>query len=140
MNLLTSMGLISTIALTLPIIILIISRLAWYRSFLAFLIYYSITLTYNLISLGYINISKEISFYFGTVANLLDAPLILLFLSYFSKTASFRKKLLMFIYSFIAFEVIIFAIYGFSVTTSTIILAQGLLFIVTLSIYFLYTR
>jgi hypothetical protein len=136
MNLFTSMGLASTIALALPIITLIISRLGWYRSLLALLAYYAIALTYNLITLGYVNISKESAFYFGTVANLLDAPLILLFLSYFSKTASYRKKLITLTYCFIGFEIIVLVIYGFSVKTSTVILAPGLAVILVLSILF----
>ena len=125
MTLFTFMGFISTIALALPIVFLIVCRLAWYRSFPALLIYYVIVLIHNLLSLGYINMSKEVIFYIGTVANILDTPLILLFLSYFSKTASFRKRLISSIYIFIGYEVIVLGIFGITLRATTIILAPG---------------
>jgi hypothetical protein len=136
MTLFTSMGFISTIALTLPIVLLFACRLSWYKSFPALLIYYIIALSYNLISLGYIDVSKEVIFYVGTVANILDAPLILLYLSYFSKTASFRKKLILFIYAFIGYEMIIMAVYGITIKATTIILAPGFFVILALSVLF----
>ena len=46
------MGLISTIALFVPIIIIFALRLAWYKSFPALLAYYIIVFGYNLLSLG----------------------------------------------------------------------------------------
>ncbi|MEI9944275.1 MAG: hypothetical protein WDN26_08610 [Chitinophagaceae bacterium] len=106
MTIFNVVGLISTIALFLPFILLLILKLSFYRSFPALLFYYLFVFTYNLLNLGYINIDRSFIFYHGTISNLLDAPLILLFLTYFSQTASFRKKLLIGIGAFIVFEII----------------------------------
>jgi hypothetical protein len=136
MNLFKIMGLVSCVALALPIILLLFTRLAWYKSFPALFIYYLGSLSTNLISLGYIPASKEVTFYLGTITNFLDAPLILLFLSYFSQTAAFRKKLISGILILVAYEICIVAMLGFSVKTNTLILGPGLVAILALSILF----
>jgi hypothetical protein len=136
MTLFSIMGLVSTVALALPVITLIFTRLAWYKSLPALFFYYLGSLSTNLVTLGYIPASKEVAFYLGTITNFLDAPLILLFLSYFSQTAAFRKKLITGILILVAYEILIVAIFGFSIRTSTMILGPGLLAILMLSIIF----
>lgn len=136
MTLFTIMGFVSTVALTLPVVALLFTKLAWHKSFPALFIYYIGSLSTNLITLGYISVSKEVALYLGTITNFLDAPLILLFLSYFSQTAAFRKKLIIGILTLIGYEIIIMAIFGFTVRTSTMILGPGLLAILVLSITF----
>ena len=136
MNLFNIMGLVSTLALALPITTLLTSKLAWYRSFPALFFYYLVLLSYNLIFLGYIDAGKNFQHYHGVVNNLLDTPLILVFLLYFSKTVYFRKKLIIAILTFIAFEILILAIYGFNARATTIILAPGLLLVLTISLLF----
>jgi hypothetical protein len=136
MTFFTIMGLVSTVALSLPVVALLFTRLAWHKSFPALCIYYIFSLSTNFITLGYIPVSKETAFYLGTFTNFLDAPLILLFLSYFSQTAAFRKKLIIGILMLIGYEIIIMAVSGFTVRTSTMILGPGLLAILILSITF----
>jgi hypothetical protein len=136
MNLFNIMGLVSTLALALPIIILLTSKLAWYRSFPALFFYYLVLLSYNLIFLGYIDTGKNFQQYHGVINNLLDTPLILVFLLYFSKTVYFRKKLMITILTFIAFEILIVSIYGFNARATTIILAPGLLLVLAISLLF----
>src|SRR5688500_19717575 len=113
MTLFNLMGLVSTVALALPIIILLTTKLTWYRSFPALFFYYLFVLSFNLVLLGYIRIDGNFKFYLGVTCNLLDTPLILIFLLYFSKTLPFRKKLVIAIFSFVVFEMILVAIYGF---------------------------
>lgn len=136
MSLFKLMGLASTLALAIPIIILISARLTWYRSFPALLFYYLILLTFNLLLLDYIKVDYSVKYYHAVVNNLLDTPLILSFLLYFSKTLAFRKKLVIAILSFIAFEIIIVMIYGFNTTATTIILAPGLIISLVISLLF----
>lgn len=136
MTIFSVVGLISTIALFLPIILLIVLRLSLYRSFPALLLYYLLVFLFNIFKLGYIKIDATIVSYHGTLSNLLDAPLILLFLTYFSKTASFRKKLLTIIGAFIVFEIIMLFIYGFNTRATTVILAPDLIIVLTLSSIF----
>jgi len=58
------------------------------------------------------------------------------FLLYFSQTPAFRKKLLIVIAGFLAFELIVLAMYGFTAVATTIILAPGLLITLVISLLF----
>jgi len=136
MSLFNIMGLVSTLALALPIIILLTSKLAWYRSFPALFFYYLLVLNYTIALLGYIDTSNAYKYYHGVLCNFLDTPLILLFLTYFSKTIYFRKKLQIATLAFIAFEVVIMVMYGFNAKATTIILAPGLLLTLIISLLF----
>jgi hypothetical protein len=136
MTLFSLMGFISTIALAIPIIILIATKLTWYRSFPALFFYYLFVLSYNFLLLGYFNIDTGVKYYHGVINNLIDTPLMLTFLLYFSKTLVFRRKLVIAILSFIVFEMIIVVIYGFTIKATTIILAPGL--VITLAIALLF--
>jgi hypothetical protein len=136
MTLFNLMGLVSTVALALPIIVLLTTKLILYRSFPALFFYYLFVLSFNLVLLGYIRIDGNFKFYLGVTCNLLDTPLILIFLLYFSKTQAFRKKLLITILSFVVFEIIIVAIYGFNTKSTTIILAPGLAISLVISLLF----
>lgn len=130
------MGLISTIALCLPIIMLLTTRLYWYRSFPALMFYYLFVLSYNLFLLGYLDADTRFRYYHGVFNNLVDTPLMLGFLLYFSQTSAFRKKLLVAIGGFIAFELIVLAFYGFTAASTTIILAPGLTITLVISLLF----
>lgn len=136
MTLFNLMGLISTVALSLPIVVLLTTKLAWYRSFPALFFYYLFVLSYNLVLLGYFKIDGNFRYYHGVVNNLLDTPLMLSFLLYFSKTLAFRKKLLIAILGFVVFEIIIITMYGFNAKATTIILAPGLIITLVISLLF----
>lgn len=137
MTLLNWMGIVSTIILFLPIVLLLICRLAWYRSLPALLFYYLLIFTYNLITLSYGPGSNDtLPFYYRITNHLLEVPAVLLFFTYFSTTASFRKNLISATFIFMLFEVIIVAVYGFTDKAITIILAPGLLIILALSSLF----
>src|SRR5688572_4145417 len=122
MTLFNWMGLLTTIALVFPIITLLVCRLAWYKSFPILLVYYCFVLIYNLAHLRYIKASRDFTFYFGTISNLLDTPLVLFFLTYFSKTAIFRRRLIIAIGAFMLFEILIVAVYGLTTRAATIIM------------------
>lgn len=136
MTLFSLMGLLSTIALSLPIILLIVTKLALYRSFPALFIYYIFILSYLLLLLGYIDLGSDFKHYFGVTCNFLDTPLMLLFLAYFSKTIFFRKKMMKVTIGFVLFELAMIAIYGFNIKTATIVLAPGLLLVLIISVLF----
>ena len=136
MTLFNLMGLISTVALSLPIIALLTTKLAWYRSFPALFFYYLFILSYNLLLLGYFKIDGNFRYYLGVTCNLLDTPLMLSFLLYFSKTPAFRKKLLAAIAGFVVFEILIVSVYGFTTKATTIVLAPGLIITLVISLLF----
>ena len=120
------MGIISTVALFLPVAFILILRLGQYRTFPALLLYYIIAFSNNFLGEQYIETSNNVLRYFGLTNNLLDAPVMLLFLTYFctSKIQAHRMKLL--IAAFIVFEITVILLMGISKQAITIILAPGL--------------
>lgn len=132
----SAIGLISSITLSLPILIIIILKLGGYRTFPALLAYYFIVFSYNLFILEYITPGQEFTHYWGIANNLLDTPLILTFLTYFSATPGFRRRMNLIIISFIVFEIAIVAWKGITVDAITIIMGPGLVTVIGFSINF----
>jgi hypothetical protein len=95
------MGLISTIALSLPIIMIIATKLPTYKSFPALALYYLVVVTYNLLTEGYIKASAGFIDAFGIANNLLDAPLMLTFLTYFTSSMKLKNRMRMAIGAFV---------------------------------------
>jgi hypothetical protein len=127
MNLNSTLGLISTIALFLPLLMILVLRLGAYKTFPALFVYYAIILAYNMMSAGYINVDSKVVHYWGLGNNLLDVPLILTFLLYFSTSARFARRMKQVILAFILFELIVLGVMGITVNAITIILAPGLI-------------
>lgn len=132
----TVVGMIATIALLLPIIFIIILRLAWYKSFPALLAYYIIVFGYNFLSLDYLKADNRFLYYYGVLCNFLDAPLMLSFMTYFSQTAGFRKRLELIVPAFVVFELTVIILNGFNIQSAVISLGPGLLLILILSLIF----
>lgn len=130
------MGFISTLALFLPILLILALRLGTYRSFPILLFYYLTVFIYNLLEEGYINTGADVVYFWGIANNLLDTPLILLFLSYFSPSVFFTNRLKILISLYIVFEIIVVSLVGFNVDAITIILGPGILIAFSLSLYF----
>lgn len=130
------MGLVSSIALFLPVVLIIAMRLSVYKSFPALMIYYFFVFTYNLLTEGYVPASNNAVYYWGLINNLADAPLMLFFLTYFSPTPLFTKRIRISILLFILFEAVVIGLRGFNVDSITIIMAPGLLSVFSLSMYF----
>jgi hypothetical protein len=126
-------GLVSTIALLLPITLILILRLAWYKSFPALLAYYGALFVYNCVALEFLKVDPLFVRYFGIGNNFLDAPLMLGFMTYFSKTVAIRRKLQFIITLYVSFEIAVIAFFGFNTQAATIILAPGLLLVIILS-------
>lgn len=133
------MGFISTIALFLPVFFILALRLGAYRSFPALLIYYTSVFIYNLLTEQYIKAPSDVVYYWGLTNNLLDIPLMLYFLTYFSTSRKFLKRMQLVILSFILWEMAIVAIKGFNIDAVTILLAPGLPLVFGYCLYF-FTR
>ena len=130
------LGLISTIALFLPVVLLFSLRLGAYRSFPALIIYYASVFIYNLLSEGYINANGSVTHYWGLINNLLDAPLMMWFLTYFSPSAGFTKRMRWLVVAFAAFELLVIGVWGLTINAMTIIMAPGLLLVLSFCIFF----
>jgi len=132
----STMGLISSVALLLPIIFIIGLRLSFYRTFPALLVYYVLVLGYNLLTIGYIKASSTVIYYWGLCNNITDAPLMIYFLSYFSPTQPYNKGMKRTIIGFICFETLLLILQGFNIDTVTIIMAPGLLLVIFFCVHF----
>lgn len=135
----STLGLVALIALALPIILMCVMRLATYKTFPALLAVLAISFVQNLFHLGYIQVPayviREINFW----NNLLDAPLMILFLTYLSSSPEFARRMKKGILGFMLFEVAILLIDGWNLDSLTIILGPGLALVFGLSLHF-FTR
>lgn len=136
MNWNSIMGLVSSFALAGPILLILILGLARYRSFPVLLLYYCSVLAYNLITERYISVSSNIEQNWGYINNLADAPMLILFLSYFSPSKIFTQRLRLLAASFILFEAIVISVVGFNLNAITIIIGPGLLIVCGLCMFF----
>jgi hypothetical protein len=132
----TVLGLISLIAMALPITFIVALRLYKYKTFPALLCYYSLVFVYHLLSLGYIRSNHSVIDAWNLVNNLLDAPLMLIFLTYFSGSAAFTSKMQWALKAFIAFEIIVLVTTGFNTKAITIILGPGICLVLGFCIHF----
>jgi hypothetical protein len=130
------MGFISSLTLFLPIFLILAFRLGAYRSFPVLLVYFTMIFINNLMTEGYIRINADVAYCWGISVNLLDAPLMLLFLTYFSTSAKFTRRLIILILSFIVFELAVVLLVGFNVGAITIILGPGILIVFALCLFF----
>lgn len=132
----STLGLISSIALFLPTFFILIFRLSRYKTFPALMIYYVIVCAYNVLQLKYINPGEDITRYWGIANNLLDAPLMLGFLTYFSTSPVFVRRMKIIIAAFLLFEAIVILFTGFNVDSITIITGPGLALVMGFCIHF----
>src|SRR5438067_562881 len=93
MNLNSILGVVSSIVLFAPIILILAFKLFNNRSFLALCLYYFLSGIYNLISQDIFNAPALFSRSLGILVNLLDAPLMLLFLIFFSTSVLMNKRI-----------------------------------------------
>lgn len=128
------MGLIATVALSLPILVLLFTRLASHRIFPALVLYYFTAVIHNMMNQGYILADADFIRYFAVANNLLDAPLMLTFLTYFAPSLAVKQRMKVMVAAFIAFEIIVVCIWGFSRQSITIILAPGIAMILSFCI------
>jgi hypothetical protein len=130
------MGLISSVALFLPVFFILVLRLGTYRSFPALLVYYVLVFVYNLFTENYVHVSHEFERNWGLTNNLLDAPLMLFFLTYFSPSPSMAKRMKIMIVALLIFDAVVIALRGYNVKSITIIMAPGLLTVLAFCLYF----
>ena len=138
MNIFTILAFIATIASFLPIAVVLYQRLGTYKSFPAVIAYFIPVFLYNLMVDEYIHVNENVILATGFAINLLNAPLMLLFLSYFSTSSLFAKRLRWFTVIYILFEIVMVVVFGFNFSTITIILGPGLFVVFSLIVYLFY--
>src|SRR5258708_27427941 len=129
MNWQAILGISATLILFVPVILVLVYNLYKHRSFLALGIYFFVTGTYNLTQQNILHTPKLFNYYFGLTTNLLDAPLMLIFLCFFCTSPTMINRIKYAIYGFIAYEIVMIAIWGMNVKAITAILGPGLVII-----------
>src|SRR5688500_13579415 len=114
MNPLSVIGLVSSFALVLPLILMITSRLVSYKNFPALFFYYLLILAYNVVRSQYFPVDPELINGWNLLNNFVDAPLVIYFLTYFSTSLSLTKKMNWLIAALLVFEVGVVGIMGFN--------------------------
>jgi hypothetical protein len=136
MNWNSIMGFVSSLALFLPIFLILVFRLAAYKGFPYLLFYYAMVFINNLMKEGYILANSDLLYSWEIGINLLDAPLMLLFLSFFSTSAIFTRRLKILILLFVLFELIVVLLVGFNVRAITFVLGPGILLVFAVCLFF----
>ncbi|HKP32583.1 MAG TPA: hypothetical protein VJT83_07645 [Chitinophagaceae bacterium] len=131
-------GLITVACMLLPIVAVLI-RQQFNISFVALLVYFSITFLYNLLFIAFPDFPRDARRVIGIANNFLDVPLILLFLRHFCTSERVKKMLNISLMCFMIFELIIVAIHGFTVTAISIFEGPGIILILAFSFHF-FTR
>ncbi len=135
-----AIGLLSTLALFAPVFIILIFRLFPYKNYQALFVYCLLGLIYNLMTETLIVAPRNFVRTFGIINNLLDVPLMLLFLMIFSTSVVKTKRLKLFLAAFVCFELGVMLFNGISVKTITLVMGPGLILIFSLALYFFVTR
>jgi hypothetical protein len=140
MNWQTLLGTISTFVLFAPVTLVIIHNLYRHRSFLALAIYFFVAGIYNLTQLNILPTPKNFNYYFGLVTNLLDAPLMLIFLCSFCTSTAMANKLRYAMYAFVVYEIVMTSLWGLNLKTITAILGPGLAIILLPTFFFFFRQ
>lgn len=136
MNWKDTMGIISSVALLTPVIVIFALRLQRFKCFLALAIYYLLAFSYNLMTESFITVNPDFKRFFGITNNLLELPLIFTFMAYFSSSPTLAKRIRHFVLAFVVFEVITTLVYGYNKEAMVIIMAPGLSLILFFTIWF----
>ncbi len=136
MSLHQAIGFLSTIALFLPVFVILFFRMFRYKNYLALLAYVFYAFVYNLMTVNYINVPRDIERYTGIINNFLDFPLMFMFIMLFSTSKEGTKKMKMLLIAYILFELIIVAINGLTILSITIVMGPGVLLVFGYCLYF----
>ncbi len=130
------MGMVSSIALLLPVFLILFYRLATYKSFPAIFIYYTTVFAYNMARGNYLNVSPETLNYWNVFNNMLDAPLVLYFLTYFSGSAALTRKMKQIIGALLVFEMAVVVAIGFNEEAIAVFFGPAILLVFGFCLHF----
>jgi hypothetical protein len=136
MNSTSAIGIASSFVLFMPVILILTLKLFTNKSFLALAVYCFIMSVQTLMNQNAIVTPKWIYQSLGIANDLLDAPLMLLFLLFFSVSARMTKRITIMIFAFLVFEAAVVIFFGFTIKTVKIILAPDMAVILVLSFMF----
>lgn len=126
---------LTTALFLVPVFFIIKKKLYLHISFAAILVYYIITLAVNAMHLHIFPILENMTNSLIIIDNLLDGPLVLLFLIFFCPTLLTEKAVRYTFYILSLFAVVMVLVNGFNKQTITVTLGPGMLFILVYAFY-----
>jgi len=139
MNLTFLLNLLTTIALIVPISIILFSRLLTKKTYAFLMVYYLTTFVFNLMTIEFVKVSSEVISISAILNNLLDGPLMLCFMILLGYNSREKKTIKALAVALLIYNFTVLSITGFTNTTIRISLGPSLLICLILSIrYFIY--
>jgi len=135
-----AIGILSTLALFTPVLIIVVTKLIRYKQYFPLFIYCVLAFGFNLMTEHLVNVPKSVERFYGISNNLTDMPLMLGFLIFQIPSSIQRKRMKILLGAFIVFEIVLIIMYGITVKTITVTMGPGLAIVFGYSLYyFVYT-
>jgi hypothetical protein len=140
MNWHDAIGILSTIALFVPVCVIVVTKLIRYKQYLPLFIWCVLAFGFNLMTEHLVYVPKTIERYYGIIINLTDMPLILAFLIFQVASSVQTNTMKILLAAYILFEIVLVTMFGITVKTITVTMGPGLLIVFGYSLfYFVYT-
>ena len=140
MNWHSAIGILSTIALFAPALIIVVTKLIRYKQYFPLFIYCLLAFGFNLMTEQMVIVPKTFQRHYGIINNLVDMPLILSFLIFQIASSRQIKMIKILMGAFILFEVVLVLLFGITIKTITLTMGPGLVLVFGYSLYyFVYT-
>jgi hypothetical protein len=136
MNSVNLAGIISILLQLLAALLLILNFREGRYSFLALAFNLLQIVFIDLVSTKVIQISELTTFYIGTLNNILDAPLMLIFMLYFTKTDKMKKLIFISLGALLLYDLVIYLFLGLTNRFLTLVIGPGLFAVTAFAFYF----
>ena len=122
------LGLFAILSMLLPVTMILVKKKK-NPSLIALCAYFIFLFIYNSLYIFFPKTPVEVMRGMAVVTNMLDAPLMLLFMMYFTQSESIRKRIKISIIIFALFEVGVVIMYGYAKKSITIFSGPGILLV-----------
>jgi hypothetical protein len=118
-----------------PVTVIIVNRFYTHRSLAALVVYFLMTGVYILMSENIISVPASFLSKYALVDNYLDTPLMLTTLLFFCANRQKQRKVWMFTFSFLLYELVLTLVYGFTSKAMINIIGPGIAIILIYTFY-----
>ncbi|MGZ3952043.1 MAG: hypothetical protein ACXVBZ_11640 [Flavisolibacter sp.] len=129
------LGVVCVVSFTIPIVIVLYNRYYTHRSLTALLIYYTLVFTDNLVNNYLVPANSRLGWVINLIDNYAYVPLMLTALLFFCASKQKQNKIQILTLLFLAYEVVILSIFGFSFNSIVYITGPGVGIILVYSFY-----
>ncbi|MGZ8544722.1 MAG: hypothetical protein ACXWV0_05465 [Flavisolibacter sp.] len=129
------LGIACIVSFILPVAVIMYNRYYTHRSLAALLVYYSLIFIDNIFAENIIPVGERVSNFVSILDNFCDVPLMMTVLLFFCPDRKKQNNIRLLTYAFIAYELVIISIYGFSKTAVTYIMGPGIVIVLGYASY-----